>query len=165
MEPVRGKKSWLGPGAITVDLSDDEIRRRVIAALDDIPHVTGINNHMGSRVTADARIMRIVLEICKERGIYYLDSRTTFKTVVPKLAAEIGVRTTGNDLFFDDSYSRKHIAGQVRKLQKRLKDDYPASVAIGHVGPPGLHTASLLKEAIPGMQTTAQFVVVSQLVK
>lgn len=47
MEPKRGKKSWLGPGAITTDLSDDEIRKRVEDAIQDIPPLVGVNHHMG----------------------------------------------------------------------------------------------------------------------
>ncbi len=66
MEPVRGKKSWLGPGAITTDLSSDEIHKRIVAAIDDVPYAIGINNHMGSKATADERVMKILVEICKE---------------------------------------------------------------------------------------------------
>jgi len=68
MEPVKGKRSWLGPGAITTDLSDEEIRSRVQKAIDDVPHAIGMNNHMGSKVTANERIMRIVMQVVKERG-------------------------------------------------------------------------------------------------
>ncbi|WP_248927445.1 divergent polysaccharide deacetylase family protein [Paenibacillus hamazuiensis] len=164
MEPVRGKKSWLGPKAITTDLSDEEVRKRVLEALDDVPHAVGINNHMGSKVTADERIMRIILGICKERGLFYLDSRTTPKTVVPKLAAELGVKTVGNDLFFDDIYTRGHVLKQMQKLRKRIKE-YDTSVAIGHVGPPGKHTAAVIKQSVPGLQATVDFVPVSKLVR
>ncbi|WP_307786948.1 divergent polysaccharide deacetylase family protein [Pseudogracilibacillus auburnensis] len=69
MEPQRGKKSWLGPGAITSDLSDEEVRQRVLDAFTDVPHAVGMNNHMGSKITEDERIMKIVLEICQENGI------------------------------------------------------------------------------------------------
>ena len=62
MEPKKGKKTWLGPQAITTDLSDDEIRRRVVAAIQDVPHAVGMNHHMGSKATEDERVMRIVLD-------------------------------------------------------------------------------------------------------
>ncbi|TBL81875.1 divergent polysaccharide deacetylase family protein [Paenibacillus thalictri] len=164
MEPMKGKKSWLGPKAITADLSDEEIRKRVMEALDDVPHVIGINNHMGSKITANERIMRIVLGICKERGLFFLDSRTTPKTVIPKISAELGVKTAGNDLFFDDQYTRSHISKQTRLLAKLIEKN-DATIAIGHVGPPGRHTSAALKEAAPQLSQTADFVFVSKLVR
>lgn len=60
-------------------------------AIADVPHAVGMNHHMGSKVTEDERAMRVVLEVCKEKGLYYLDSKTTGNNVVPKLAEEIGV--------------------------------------------------------------------------
>ena len=48
LEPKKGKKSWLGPGAITTDLSDEEIRKRVKDAIESIPYAVGMNHHMGS---------------------------------------------------------------------------------------------------------------------
>ncbi len=68
MEPVSGKASWLGPGAILTSLSNEEIRSRVEKAIGDVPYAVGVNHHMGSKATADERVMRIVLEVCKEGG-------------------------------------------------------------------------------------------------
>ncbi|OXM86939.1 hypothetical protein CF651_08540 [Paenibacillus rigui] len=164
MEPVRGKKSWLGPGAITTDLPDEEIRKRVLAAIEDVPFAIGMNNHMGSKVTADPRVMRIVLEVCKEKNLIYLDSKTSHKSVVKKLAEEIGVRTGENNIFMDDIYSRDHIVKQALKVQKYM-DQHEATVVIGHVGPPGKHTAAVLKQSIPTLQKMGgQFVTISKLV-
>ncbi len=85
MESKKGKKSWLDPGAITTDLSNKEIHKRVEAAVKDVPHAVGMIHHMGSKVTQDERVMKIVLEVCKENGLFYLDSKTTGKSVVSKL--------------------------------------------------------------------------------
>lgn len=163
MEPNKGKKSWLGPGAITEDLSDEEIRQRVEKAIDDVPHAIGMNNHMGSKITANEHIMRIVMEVVKKRGLIYLDSKTTDKSVAGKLAAELGVPYAENQLFLDDVYSIPHICGQMEKLCKRI-DSFPVCVAIGHVGAPGKKTASVLRQYIPRIQKEAKFVTVSQLV-
>ena len=133
MEPVRGKRSWLGPGAITTDLSDAEIRKRVEDAIESVPFAVGMNHHMGSKATADKRVMRIVLTVCKEHGLYYLDSKTTAKSVIPELAEEIGVPYLENELFFDDIYTTQHIAKQADLVVKRLKKDNEI-IAIGHVG-------------------------------
>ncbi|TVY12039.1 divergent polysaccharide deacetylase family protein [Paenibacillus cremeus] len=165
MEPNAGKPEWLGPGAITTRLSDEEIRKRVNAAIDDVPYAVGINNHMGSKVTANERIMRIVISVCKERNLFFLDSRTTHKSVIKKLANELQVPTAENHIFMDDVYTRSHIAKQAIKVQKHVKT-HPVTVLIGHVGPPGKLTADVLKHEIPTLQQLgAEFVPVSQLVR
>jgi uncharacterized protein len=163
MEPKKGKKSWLGPGAITTDLSDDEIRKRVKAAIDDVPHAIGMNNHMGSKVTADPRVMNIILEVCKERNLMYLDSRTTHKSVVSSIAGKLGVPVIENHIFLDEIYRTSHISKQVRLLIKHLQQ-HSECIAIGHVGPPGEKTAAVLKQSIPAIQKKAKFALISELV-
>jgi polysaccharide deacetylase 2 family uncharacterized protein YibQ len=162
MEPVRGKKSWLGPGAITTDLPDEEIRKRILGAIHDVPFAVGINNHMGSKATADKRVMSIILEICKEKNLIYLDSKTTHKSKVQPIARELGVRSIENQLFMDDIYTRRHILKQARKLNEHvLKNEN--TVVIGHVGVPGKITAAVLKESIPALRQIAEFVTISKL--
>jgi polysaccharide deacetylase 2 family uncharacterized protein YibQ len=162
MEPVHGKKSWLGPGAITTDLTDDEVRKRVNKAIDAIPHVVGMNNHMGSKVSADKRVMRIILEVCQERGLYYLDSKTTGKSVVSTLAKELGVPYLENELFFDEQYTTSHIIKQANLLMNKIDVDNEI-IAIGHVGIAGEKTASVLKQYVPLVVKKAETVTLSEL--
>jgi polysaccharide deacetylase 2 family uncharacterized protein YibQ len=162
MEPIRGKNSWLGPGAITTDLPDDEIRRRVLAAVEDVPFAVGMNNHMGSKVMADKRIMRIILQVCKEKNLIYLDSGITTKSVVEPIAQELGVKTAENHIFMDEIYSPTHIANQANKVKKHV-GNHETTVVIGHVGPPGKHTAAVLRQSIADLQKEAQFKRISEL--
>ncbi|WP_243643893.1 divergent polysaccharide deacetylase family protein [Paenibacillus pinisoli] len=164
MEPNKGLKKWLGPGAITIDLSDEEVRKRVEEAIDNVPHAVGMNNHMGSKITANERIMRVVLTVCKERGLFFLDSRTTHLSVVPKIAEEVGIPVLMNNVFLDDVYTEQHISKQVSVLRKHL-ETHDSAVTIGHVGPPGRKTASVLKQSIPGIQDIATFVKLSDMVQ
>jgi uncharacterized protein len=163
MEPVSGKASWLGPGAITTSLSNEEIRSRVEKAIEDVPYAVGINHHMGSKATADERVMRIVLEVCKEKGLFYLDSKTTGKSVIPKLAKELGVPYLENQLFFDDLYTLSHIGKQAKRLSHEL-DDVESTIAIGHVGVTGMKVATMLKEFIPLYEKKASIVPLSDLI-
>ncbi|WP_420798639.1 divergent polysaccharide deacetylase family protein [Paenibacillus beijingensis] len=162
MEPNRGKAKWLGPGAITADMSDEEVRKRVEQAIDDVPYAIGMNNHMGSKVTVNERIMRVVLMVCRERGLFFLDSRTAYKSVIPKIGRQVGVPVIGNDVFLDDVYSAGHVAGQIRVLQKFLESHRDA-VTIGHVGPPGKITSAVLLRSIPAMKRHTEFVRLSEL--
>lgn len=164
MEPVKGKRSWLGPGAIITDLTDEEIRKRVVAAVEDVPYAIGMNNHMGSKATADPRVMRIVLEVCRERNLFFLDSRTSSKSVVGKLCAELGVKTAKNHLFFDEVYTMEHIVKQIERFKKHM-NKHDQCIAIGHVGPPGKKTAFALKKALPELSGIVEFVPVSGLLE
>lgn len=163
MEPKKGKKSWLGPGAITTDLSDEEIRRRVVAAIEDIPHAVGMNHHMGSKATENERVMRIVLGVCKEYGLFYLDSKTTGKSVVGKLAKELDVPYLENNLFFDDIYTVQHITKQAKILAGKLTQN-DQLIAIGHVGVTGPMMVNVLEEFIPVYKHQADIVPLSSLI-
>ncbi|MBY0120343.1 divergent polysaccharide deacetylase family protein [Bacillus sp. S/N-304-OC-R1] len=163
MEPKKGKKSWLGPGAITTDLSDDEIRKRVVAAIKDIPHAVGMNHHMGSKATEDERVMRIVLGVCKEYGLFYLDSKTTGKSVVGKLAEEMNVPYLENNFFFDDIYTKQHITKQAKLLAGELSEK-DRLIAIGHVGVSGPMMVDVLQEYIPVYKNQAKIVPLSVLI-
>nr|WP_116189753.1 divergent polysaccharide deacetylase family protein [Paenibacillus taihuensis] len=163
MEPVRGKPEWLGPGAITTAMSDVEIRKRVEEAIQAVPHAVGMNNHMGSKVTADERVMRVVLSVVKQHGMFFLDSRTTYKTVLPKLTAELGVPLLSNQVFLDDVYTANHVSKQVG-IMRRYLESHDSCITIGHVGPPGKITAAVLKASIPGMKSNTTFVTLSQMI-
>lgn len=100
MEPKQGKPEWLGPGAIKANMTDEEVRAKVTAAIKDVPYAIGMNNHMGSKITSDKRIMSIVLDVCKEHGLFFVDSRTNYRSVVPELAAKKGMPPVRNDVFW-----------------------------------------------------------------
>jgi polysaccharide deacetylase 2 family uncharacterized protein YibQ len=163
MEPKRGKRSWLGPGAITTDLSNEEIRKRVEDAIKEVPHAVGMNHHMGSRATENERVMRIVMEVCKKHGLFYLDSKTTGKSVAGKLANDIGVPYVVNNIFFDDIYTTAHISKQADRLAEKLVNS-ERIIAIGHVGITGPKMVSVLKEYIPVYKQKANIVPLSELI-
>lgn len=162
MEPMKGKRSWLGPGAITTDLSDEEIRKRVHDAIHAVPHAVGMNHHMGSKATASERVMRIVLEECKNHGLYYLDSKTTGSSVIPELATELGVPYLENEIFLDHVYSIEHMKKQAKRVEKELVEEEDL-IAIGHVGIAGEKMVSVLSEFIPIFKSKADIVPLSDL--
>ncbi|UQZ74878.1 hypothetical protein C2I17_10100 [Niallia circulans] len=164
LEPKKGKKSWLGPGAITTDLSDQEIRKRVKDAIESIPYAVGMNHHMGSKATEDKRVMKIILEECRNHSLYYLDSKTTSNSVIKELAEELNVPYLENDLFFDHIYTSQYINKQASRLAKKL-DTEQEFIAIGHVGVSGPAVVSVLKEYIPLYQKDADIVPLSTLVE
>lgn len=164
MEPRQGKPEWLGPGAVLATMSDDEVRKRVEAALDNVPYAIGINNHMGSKVTGDERVMKIVLSVCRERGLFFVDSKTTFKSVVGKISEEMGLPRVENQVFLDDMHNATYVLKQMRLVQqKALHSHY--CITIGHVGIQGKETAAGIRSGINEMKDSVEFIGISDLVK
>lgn len=163
MEPVTGKSTWLGPKPITTDLSDLEIRKRVLAAIEDVPYAVGMNNHTGSKATSDERVMRVILTVCKERGLFFLDSRTSMNSVVGKIAKELDVPYMENNIFFDHSPTTEYVTKQANKLAQLSKTS--DIIAIGHVGIPGEITASVIRQYTPLFKENANITFLSSFVK
>jgi polysaccharide deacetylase 2 family uncharacterized protein YibQ len=97
-ESGRAEKDSLGPKD-----GDEALRAGVLGALARLPGALGVNNHQGSKATADARVVRAVLGVVKERGLFFLDSRTTPASVAGAEAARLGVPFLARDVFLDDA--------------------------------------------------------------
>jgi len=103
MEPEKGGKDGGEIPLIRVAMKGKEIERAAEQALLTTPGVIGMNNHMGSRATADRRVMENILEVCKRHGLFFIDSMTTQRSVVGETARRIGVPSLSNDLFIDNA--------------------------------------------------------------
>ena len=113
-------------------MATDEIERDVVAAWSSIPHVAGINNHMGSKATADERVVRAVLSVVLANDSFFLDSRTTSASVVPEIAEKLGVSYLRNDRFIDPDTDPGRVRDRIIQVAERAKERGWA-VAIGHV--------------------------------
>ncbi|QSF47713.1 divergent polysaccharide deacetylase family protein [Paenibacillus tianjinensis] len=164
MEPRQGKPEWLGPGAILTRMTDAEVRERVEAALDNVPYAVGINNHMGSKVTGDERVMGIVLAVCKERGLFFVDSHTNYRSVAGRMARKLGLPPVENHIFLDDVHSAGHVMKQMRLVEQRATNER-FCVTIGHVGIQGKETAAGIRSGIAAMKANVDFVGISELVR
>lgn len=147
MEPEAGSGEDPGPGAVRVEMSEDEIRSTVHAALNSVPHVVGVNNHMGSRATRDYRTMTWVMQELKAREMAFLDSRTTAQTVAEEAARAQGVKAGRRHLFLDNDRSRQAIRLQLAEAVYRCRSEGPV-LAIGHMSEV---TIEVLEEELPGL--------------
>ncbi len=86
---------------VNLEMDEDAIRGFTRRALQSLPGVVGLNNHRGSRATASARVMTSVLEEVKAKGLIFVDSRTSGKSVAYKIAMEKGIPTLKNEVFLD----------------------------------------------------------------
>jgi len=135
-----------GPGAIRKGMTPDEIRVIVRENIDEIAPVTGLNNHEGSLITADRTAMAAVFDIVSERGLYFLDSRTTSDTVAPVLARERNMQILERSVFLDNSQDRNAIMDAVYSGMK-IAERRGSAIMIGHVWSNEL--AQILTEMYP----------------
>ncbi|HUC67146.1 MAG TPA: divergent polysaccharide deacetylase family protein [Stellaceae bacterium] len=130
MEPI-SRSEDMGPNGLSVDLSRDEVLRRLRWDLDRFDGYVGINNHMGSRFTADAAGMSWVLEELKARGLLFLDSRTIGNSVGIELARKFGVPHAGRDVFLDNVIEPAAIEAQLAETEE-IARRHGSAIAIGH---------------------------------
>jgi len=130
MEPLDPKENP-GPRALTLALSDDEVAARLSAALDLWIGYVGVNNHMGSRFTADASRMDIVMRAMKQRGLMWLDSKTAGNSVGPSMARALGVPNVERDVFLDNIQSEDEVLKELALVEQVAKQRGTA-IAIGH---------------------------------
>jgi uncharacterized protein len=145
MEPMG--RADPGPGALLVSLSDAELKQRVIAALDSFDGYVGVNNHMGSRFTANKSDMETVLKLFKARGLMFLDSRTTAQTVGEQTAQDLGVPTMPRNVFLDDDEAPDAVRRKLAETEAIARRQ-GFVVAIGH---PHEATLQALAEWLPGL--------------
>lgn len=146
MEALGGQDP--GPGAVYAGMSAEEIRRIVNRNIDEIGPVAGMNNHQGSKITMDETAMETVLALCRERGIYFLDSRTTADTAAPEAAKRLGIKIGARDVFLDNEQEKASMVSYVQTGLERARSRGSA-VMIGHTWSPEL--AATLTELYPDL--------------
>ena len=132
MEPRSGADP--GPGGILTAMDDAAIAAQVRDDLAAVPLATGVNNHEGSRATADDRVMRDVAAVLAERHVFFIDSRTGSDTVAERNATAAGVPTARRDVFLDDVADVDATESQLRRAADIAKAKGSA-IAIGHPRP------------------------------
>ncbi|MDR2304434.1 MAG: divergent polysaccharide deacetylase family protein [Treponema sp.] len=144
MEALGGQNP--GPGALYTGMGPGEIRTVIETNIAGIGPIAGMNNHQGSRITEDGAMMETVLALCREQGIYFLDSRTTAATAVPNTAQRLGITIGERDIFIDNEQDR---ASMIHYIEKGLKEAARKGsvVMIGHTWSPAL--APVLTELYP----------------
>lgn len=146
METESGRH--LGPGGLTLHMTEGEVKTTTDKAVDSIPHVKGINNHMGSLLTRHPGAMEWFAQAVKQHGdLYFVDSRTSAHTVARQIAMEKGLPSASRDVFLDHVQNKKAIRKEFRRLL-RLAKKQGFAIGIGHPHP---ETLAVLKKELPGL--------------
>lgn len=162
MEPKAYPSIKPGRGGLLMSMGVDVLLQTLTEDLARVPHIRGVNNHMGSAFSSDENRMRSVLEIIGDRGLYFVDSRTAGSAVGFEVARSLGIPTAARNVFLDHDPRPDLIAHQFDMLVKvALRKG--VAVAIGHP-----HTATLRTLAAKLPEIRGQNIVVvapSQIVR
>lgn len=161
METVSGM--YPGPGEVTTKMSDSQITAQVEDDLAQVPLAAGVNNHEGSKASADKRVMSDVIDVLKNRGdLFFIDSRTNAASVGQQVASADGVPTASRDVFLDNKEDVAYSEAQLREAAAIAKRTGSA-IAIGH---PKATTLEAVKAMIPEFQADGiQFVLAQDLTR
>jgi len=119
------------PKTLRVNDSQQIISARVKEIKKMFPKVKFINNHTGSKYTANEIAMNRLMFAFQENKINFIDSRTTSKTKAPKVMKNFGLKYIGRDVFLDHHMDKPYIKSQIKKAIKIAKNEGSA-IAIGH---------------------------------
>jgi len=153
----------LGEGGLTFDMTRERYTEIVRKNLKAIPHIKGVNNHMGSQLTQNVSNMQWLMdEIKNDRSMYFVDSRTTAASVGLQTARNNGIPSLKRDVFLDSDISTEAITHQFQRLIKKARKNGSA-VAIGHLYP---QTLAVLEKELPELAAAGiKLVPVSKLIK
>ena len=110
----------LAPITLSSNMNKEEIQtelKKMISKYKGIG-LRGINNHMGSAFTEDEKGMDAVMQVLKDKQLYFLDSKTTSKSVAEKYAKKYNVPYIARDVFLDNKNEYDYIMGQLKKAEK-----------------------------------------------
>lgn len=139
----------LPPSFIHSGMTPEEIRSFVLDSLERVPYASGVNNHMGSKMTREKSLLTPVLDVLKERRLFFVDSRTGDGSIAYDLARKMGLRAGYRSVFLDSEvgvdYSRKKLIELLKLAKKKGR-----AIGIGHPFPETLRALkdnlSLLRE-------------------
>lgn len=136
-----------GPGALYLDESAENIALAVEGNLALVPYAIGVNNHMGSKFTADQQAMHEVLSVLQKKGLFFVDSLTAPESVGEDEARKMGIRTASRHVFLDNSQTQDDICRQLKRLVAYAKK-HGTGIGIGHPNRATINALKLCRELL-----------------
>jgi len=160
MEPLEYPGVNPGPGSLLTSMTPDQLIRQLEKDLGAVPFIKGVNNHMGSKMTAESSQIYQIFSILKKRNLFFIDSRTTAESLCKPSARLFQIPFAQRDVFLDHLQEAQFIRNQLKKLV-RIAQRNGYAVGIGH---PHLLTYQILQEMLPDLQKKVQLVPASEIV-
>jgi len=131
------------PNTLRITDSQQKISKRIAFIKKEFPRVRYLNNHTGSKFTANERAVNRLIYALHKNHILFIDSRTTAKTKVPEVEKAYGLKYVARDVFLDDHINKAYILNQI-KIAIKVAKAHGHAIAIGH---PHKETLLAIKEA------------------
>jgi polysaccharide deacetylase 2 family uncharacterized protein YibQ len=161
MEPVNYPRISPGRPAILVNQSVAENRRVVREAISVLPMAGGFKNFMGGRATAHSEIMEVVLGEVKKSRRFFIDSRSSEKSVAIKTAGQLAVPSGSAWGIVDTDDNQERIAAVLDQASFTALEEGPV-IVIAHARP---NTLAVLEDRMQLLALRGiQFVHASSLV-
>ncbi|MEM6998355.1 MAG: divergent polysaccharide deacetylase family protein [Pseudomonadota bacterium] len=159
---VMNKNEFLGPGALTLNMTREEFLKTLNINMQAVPNLIGINNHMGSLLTRHPGHMQWLMETMNANKQFYVDSLTSEESVAARLAKENNVPYLTRDVFLDHQLQKKYVRQQFKELIRVAKRNGYA-LGIGH---PHINTIEVLSDVLQNVNKYGvKFVSIKSLVK
>jgi polysaccharide deacetylase 2 family uncharacterized protein YibQ len=151
------------PNALNETMDEDQLTTKVHALLAQIPFIRGVNNHMGSHLTEFDFFMRPVMDSIRgyNPGLYFLDSRTSPRSVAHAQALDAGLSSISRDVFLDNEPNPESIRLQLNIWLTKARE-HGSAIAIGHPYP---HTIDILRAQLPATDGEFEFLPLSKLIR
>lgn len=163
--PMQASKSEpLGHGGLTENMSKQVFTRIVDISIDAIPYAQGLNNHMGSLLTSNPDYMGWLMQTIanREENLFFVDSKTTAKTVAADMAQHYHIPNVRRDVFLDSTAHDKAFVKQQIKQLIRTAQRKGYALAIGH---PHQTTLTVLEQELADLSSqNVELVTVNQLI-
>lgn len=151
MEPTSEKyRRKMGPYFLHERMSRDELRETFLRGLNAVPYVEGVNNHMGSFLTERVDSMRWVMQLCREKELFFVDSKTSHKSVAADTAQLMDVPWASRQIFLDHDLAPEAMQAAWQKAERCLERGYRC-IVIGH---PHEETVSFLERQFSSKDTS-----------
>ena len=132
---------------LTASMTSELLENKLIQAFESLPEAIGMNNHQGSKATSDSKTMTVLASVLKDRGKYFIDSRTSSLTIGEKTMISFGVPTARRNIFLDNNNDLDKIEEQMNKLANSAKKNGVA-VGLGHARK---NTLSVIEKVVPDL--------------
>lgn len=162
---MHDQPSHLGPRPIWITNTAEEIQNWISDALCELPEAKGANIHMGTISSTKECVIGPVLSELKKKNLYFVDSKTSSKSVCREAAHEIGIAFYENEVFLEhERKTKEYVKKRLQKAMKTAKAE-GSCIAIGHVGcEGGMITVNAIREMLPEFQkSNVELVFVSEL--
>jgi hypothetical protein len=141
MEPVSYPREKPGNGALFTDMNDEELIFQLEKDIADVPYISGVNNHMGSKFMMDEKKLTLVFNKLKKNNLFFVDSRTSADSKAFVTAEKVGLPVAARKIFLDNNRDYNEIYNNVINIAKK-DSDVSQMILIGHPYPETIRAIS-----------------------